>query len=624
MLYQLINKLMNIKKYFVFTFLVLILVVNIKIASAAGPSLSLSPTTLSVGNSQNFTVTILVDTATSAIDGVDILSLHYNPAVLQIVDDDVNQAGVQITAGTLLPITVINSADNTAGTVKFSQASSGGSHFTGSGTLATIHFRSIAGGTSPVTFDFTAGSTVDTNMAFQGVDLLSSVTNASFTVDTTAPTVSITAPTVGANVSGSSVTVSANASDNIGVVGVQFKLDGANLGAEDTASPYSVVWNASGATNGSHTLTAIARDAVGNTTTSSSVSVTVSNPDVTPPTVSITSPAPGSSISGTVTVSANASDNIGVAGVQFKLDGINLGAEDTTSPYSVSWNSTSASNASHTLTAVARDAANNSATGASVSVTVNNNQVPLGNLDEINDAGLIRGWSFDPDSTSSINQVKIYIDGPAGTGTLVSTQLANVDRPDIRATYGITGNHGFEFPVPAAYQDNASHTVYVYGIDSSNSAVTTLLTSSGKSFTTRLITLDPEAFSTKIISGKIAVLDSNKVLLKNVSFTTNSLGQFVLTLDLPSQIVYLKTVVVPFLSRLLGNINLSGVGSQVVFPKLSIGDLNQDNIINSLDYSLLNSKWFTSDVSTDLNKDGIVNSIDFSYMNLHWLIPGEQ
>src|SRR5207245_3317331 len=61
------------------------------------------------------------------------------------------------------------------------------------------------------------------------------------------------------------------------VVGVQFKLDGANLGAEVTAAPYAISWNTTGATNGSHTLTAIARDAAGNTATSSAVSVTVDN-----------------------------------------------------------------------------------------------------------------------------------------------------------------------------------------------------------------------------------------------------------------------------------------------------------------------------------------------------------
>jgi len=94
--------------------------------------------------------------------------------------------------------------------------------------------------------------------------------------------------------------------------------------------------------------------------------------DATPPTVSITSPLSGATVSGTITVSANASDNIGVAGVQFKLDGTNLGSEDTASPYSVSWNTTLSSNASHALTATARDQAGNQGTSPSITVTVNN------------------------------------------------------------------------------------------------------------------------------------------------------------------------------------------------------------------------------------------------------------
>src|SRR5437879_1614310 len=73
--------------------------------------------------------------------------------------------------------------------------------------------------------------------------------------------------------------------------------------------------------------------------------------------VTITAPADGATVSGTVPVTASVTivGSLTVAGVQFKLDGNNLGAEDTSAPYSVSWNTTTASNASHTLTAVARD-----------------------------------------------------------------------------------------------------------------------------------------------------------------------------------------------------------------------------------------------------------------------------
>jgi len=191
--------------------------------------------------------------------------------------------------------------------------------------------------------------------------------------DTTAPSVSLSSPASGATVSGS-VTVSASALDNVGVAGVQFKLDGANLGSEKTSSPYSVAWNTTLSGNGAHTLTAVARDAAGNITTSAVVAVNVSNTasDTTPPSVSLTSPTSGATVSGTVSVSANASDNVAVAGVQFKLDGANVGAEDSSSPYSVSWNTTTAANGVHTLTAVGRDAAGNTTTTTAVTVTVSN------------------------------------------------------------------------------------------------------------------------------------------------------------------------------------------------------------------------------------------------------------
>src|SRR4029077_21199343 len=105
------------------------------------------------------------------------------------------------------------------------------------------------------------------------------------------PTVTLTAPTAGASISGNAVTVSATASDNLSIAGVQFKIDGANLNAEDVTSPYSIAWNSNLTANGTHTLTAVARDAAGNLTTSASVTVSVFNADTVPPAVSIRSPA---------------------------------------------------------------------------------------------------------------------------------------------------------------------------------------------------------------------------------------------------------------------------------------------------------------------------------------------
>ena len=99
-------------------------------------------------------------------------------------------------------------------------------------------------------------------------------------------------------------------------------------------------------------------------------------PDTTPPSIAMLSPAEGATVSGTTTISASGSDDVGIAGVQFILDGTNLGAEDTTSPYSVTWDTTAVSNGAHTLTAQARDGAGNRTTSAAVSVIVSNPDPP--------------------------------------------------------------------------------------------------------------------------------------------------------------------------------------------------------------------------------------------------------
>jgi len=166
--------------------------------------------------------------------------------------------------------------------------------------------------------------------------------------------------------------VTATASDNVAVASVQFQVDGTNLGAAVTTAPYSKSLSTTTLANGTHTLTAIATDTSNNKATSAAVSITVNNTSSTLPTVSITSPVSGATVSGTTTVTANASSSIGIASVQFKVDGANLGAAATTAPYQVSWDTTQASNGTHVLTAQAKDLSANTATSSSVSVDVSN------------------------------------------------------------------------------------------------------------------------------------------------------------------------------------------------------------------------------------------------------------
>ncbi len=345
-------------------------------------------------------------------------------------------------------------------------------------------------------------------------------------VDTTAPVVSLTAPAEGATVSGT-VSVTASATDDVGVASVQLKLDGANLGPALTAAPYTYAWDTKLAANGAHSLTATATDAAGNGATSAVRAFTVNNAvpvpagcvnsagtwqnlahasqngtftaeydatpsaaivdgvtglsrgpasgytalaaavrfnnagridarngaayaasaavpytagtkyrvrlvvntaaktysayvrqgtgpeqligqnyafrteqatvasldnlgvlassgetlacalavkavDTTAPVVSLTAPAAGAKLLGTVSVTASASDNVGVASVQLKLDGANLGPALTAAPYTYVWSTTGVPDGAHSLTATATDAAGNGATSAAIAVTVAN------------------------------------------------------------------------------------------------------------------------------------------------------------------------------------------------------------------------------------------------------------
>jgi len=113
--------------------------------------------------------------------------------------------------------------------------------------------------------------------------------------------------------------------------------------------------------------------AVGSTCGSAGVCV-----DSTPPTVSLTSPAAGATVSGTVTLMATASDNVGVTRVEFYVGGSLLGS-DATSPYQLSWNTTTLANGTATLQTRAHDAAGNVTVGSTVNVTVSNTAPPAGN-----------------------------------------------------------------------------------------------------------------------------------------------------------------------------------------------------------------------------------------------------
>ena len=395
--------------------------------------------------------------------------------------------------------------------------------------------------------------------------------------DTSLPTVTITSPASGASVGGT-ITVTASASDDVGVAGVEFRLDGLSLAAEDATAPYASSWNTVSVADGSHTLTAVARDAAGNTATSAPVNVTVTNTvqtirieesstavayagtwdqgntarnwsggtaalgfvegqratvsfggtgvswvgfqapfagianvyldgtlvrtvdtyaaaetvqavlftasglasaphtltieatrtknaasadyivvvdafdvtgtfsDTTSPTVTITTPGPGT-VFGAVPVTASATDNMGVAGVRFLVDGAQVGTEDTVSPYSINWDTKAVTDGSHTLTAIARDGGGNTTTSAGVTVTVSNASPPptsTATRFEETDLSII----FTP-GTPGPGQPPDWFHGSRSRGWTLGTASFNRSA-GARATFAFTGTSvkwiGFRAP----------------------------------------------------------------------------------------------------------------------------------------------------------------------------------
>src|SRR5690606_34812917 len=124
-------------------------------------------------------------------------------------------------------------------------------------------------------------------------------------------------------------------------------------------------------------------------------------PDTTPPVVTMTAPPPGSSVAGTVTLAAQASDDVGVVGVQFLVDGAPVGQEDLFAPYTLAWDTTSVPGGTRALTARARDAAGNATTSDPVLVVVENTGGAFGH-----------SLRFTGMGAGDVDRVKIRIDDP--------------------------------------------------------------------------------------------------------------------------------------------------------------------------------------------------------------------
>jgi chitodextrinase len=146
--------------------------------------------------------------------------------------------------------------------------------------------------------------------------------------DTTPPVINVVSPLNNTVVMGT-VTIAANATDNVSLVGVQFQLDGTNFGSEILHTPYNIVWNTQKTGNGSYLVKAVARDTAGNTS-SSQISITVTNADTQAPTMPTNLTAIPVAFSQISLIWSAATDNISVTSYNVYRDNGYIGTTSAT------------------------------------------------------------------------------------------------------------------------------------------------------------------------------------------------------------------------------------------------------------------------------------------------------
>ena len=188
-------------------------------------------------------------------------------------------------------------------------------------------------------------------------------------MDYEAPQVTIFSPSTGSQVNGM-ITVDVNAVDNVGVTEVALYAGGSLLGT-DSAAPYQFSWDSTQSWDGEIAFSAVAYDAAGNQGVSDDVVVEVDNvadvTDTVPPTVDISNPADGSTVSRTVAIRVQGWDDINVATLRLYIDG-QLKSSAASASLDYSWNTRKAADGTYTIVAEATDTSGNSTT-RSIQVT---------------------------------------------------------------------------------------------------------------------------------------------------------------------------------------------------------------------------------------------------------------
>lgn len=386
--------------------LFIVSILAVVLIRAAGTRLYLAPGSAEMATSATLQVAIRVDSP-DLVNAVQA-NVSYPADKLELVGVDYTGSAFGVQA----------EETKSSGLVKIARGVNGGSpSVTGDNLVATLTFRALVAGTANLSF--ATGSAVAKDDG-TGTNILSStsgsiVTIANPTTGDGSATLSLAPPSstvaqnspvrveiwedsgsapvnaVQANLTypasqielasidytGSAFGVQAEETKTAGSINIARGINGGSSPVTGAALVAILNFKATG--TGTAAVNFATGSAVVNATTNKNILTTMNGgsysitpaADTTAPTVSITAPLNGATVSDTVKVAASASDNVGVARVEL-FDGATLLINDTAAPYEYAWNTTTASNGSHVLTAKAYDAAGNVATSPSVSVNVQN------------------------------------------------------------------------------------------------------------------------------------------------------------------------------------------------------------------------------------------------------------
>jgi Bacterial Ig domain/Metallo-peptidase family M12 len=316
--------------------------------------------------------------------------------------------------------------------------------------------------------------------------------------DLAGPTLSVTSPSSGQTVSGVinltgwAMQYFVPATITLGVDGNQVSIGSlvrglpspaactAPAGVEhylcNTNSGFTGTFDTRTLSNGSHTLDVLAGTSIG-WSTSMEISLVTANTcfDMVPPTISLSAPTAGASVTGTVSVTAAAADNVAVGQVAFYVDG-QIAKVVTAAPWAWSWDTSSYSPGTHTLYAVATDTCNNATGARTVAVNVVPTirmyvDQPTSGSTVTGNAVYLLGWATD---TAGIASVTFTVDG-MGSLPVTTPYTYGLNRPDVCAAYPgdpACPSVGWGVVFDSTQMANGAHTIRATATDHDGQTIT--------------------------------------------------------------------------------------------------------------------------------------------------------